>query len=164
MSVNRYDASTGELTNIASGQRTWVGTQAAYKAAKQAGTLPNNAIIAITDDEVDHNHYSTEETETGMYWIDGKPIYRKVFTGLSLPNNTSALYNLDTPNIQTIINTSGYITDSDRNFLPLSWVDTGNHIVRTYIALGSGKIVFNSNYDASQAVATVILEYTKSTD
>ena len=53
MSVNRYDASTGELTNIASGQRTWVGTQEAYKTAKQAGTLPNNAIIAITDDEQD---------------------------------------------------------------------------------------------------------------
>lgn len=78
MSVNRYDPTTGSLTNIAAGQRTWVGTQAAYKAAKQAGTLPNNAIIAITDDEVDHNHYSTDEVETGMYWIDGKPIYRKV--------------------------------------------------------------------------------------
>lgn len=53
MSVNRYDASTGELTNIASGQRTWVGTKAAYNAAKQAGTLPNNALICITDDEND---------------------------------------------------------------------------------------------------------------
>ena len=89
MSVNRYDASTGELINIASGQRTWVGTQAAYKAAKQAGTLPNNAIIAIIDDEVDHNHYSTDEVETGMYWIDGKPIYRKVINCGALPNNAA---------------------------------------------------------------------------
>jgi hypothetical protein len=93
MSVNKYNASTGELTNIASGQRTWVGTQAAYKAAKQAGTLPNNAIIAITDDEVDHNHYSTDEVETGMYWIDGKPIYRKVLTitGSALKTDFSAM-------------------------------------------------------------------------
>ena len=78
MSVNIYDKDAGTLTALASGQRIWVGTQVAYKAAKQAGILPNNAIIAITDDEQDHNRYSTEETETGMYWIDGKPIYRKV--------------------------------------------------------------------------------------
>lgn len=51
MSLNKYNATTGELENIASGQRTWVGTKAAYDAAKQAGTLPLNALICITDDE-----------------------------------------------------------------------------------------------------------------
>ena len=78
MSVNRYNASTGILENIAAGQRTWVGTKAAYDAAKIAGTLPANAIIAITDDSMD-NSYSTDEILTGKFWIDGKPIYRKVF-------------------------------------------------------------------------------------
>ena len=53
MSVNIYDKDAGTLTALASGQRTWVGTKAAYDAAKQAGTLPNNAIITITDDEDD---------------------------------------------------------------------------------------------------------------
>ena len=53
MSLNKYNATTGELENIASGQRTWVGTRAAYDAAKQAGTLPLNALICITDDEDD---------------------------------------------------------------------------------------------------------------
>ena len=53
MSVNKYNSTTGELENIASGQRTWVGTKAAYDAAKSAGNLPNNALICITDDEDD---------------------------------------------------------------------------------------------------------------
>ena len=32
--------------------------------------------------------YSTTEINTGMKWIDGKPIYRKVVDFGSLPNNT----------------------------------------------------------------------------
>lgn len=125
MSVNRYDASTGELTNIASGQRTWVGTQAAYKAAKQAGTLPNNAIIAITDDEQDHNHYSTEETETGMYWIDGKPIYRKVIetTSPTAVNIDTIIYSMG--GIDSFIDMFGYVINPSygtyNQFMPLNW-------------------------------------------
>lgn len=55
MSVNRYNASTGELTSLATGSRTWIGTREAYDQAKQAGTLPNNCLIAITDDEHSRN-------------------------------------------------------------------------------------------------------------
>ena len=51
MSVNKYNASTGKLTNLASGSRTWIGTKAAYEAEQQAGTLPTDAIICITDDD-----------------------------------------------------------------------------------------------------------------
>ncbi len=50
MSVNKYNATTGELENIASGQRTVIYTKAAYDAAKQAGTLPTNCMVVITDD------------------------------------------------------------------------------------------------------------------
>ena len=50
MSLNKYDASTGTLTTLANGQRIWLGTKAAHDAAEAAGTLPNNCLIAITDD------------------------------------------------------------------------------------------------------------------
>ena len=49
MSVNKYSTTDG-LVTLANGSRMWVGTQAAHDAAKQAGTLPNNCLIAITDD------------------------------------------------------------------------------------------------------------------
>ena len=53
MSLNTYNAQTQSLTNIASGSRTWIGTKAEHDAARQAGTLPLNAMICITDDEDD---------------------------------------------------------------------------------------------------------------
>ena len=72
MSVQYYDKDTGTLTTLASGQRTWVGTKAAYEAEKQAGTLPNNCIIVITDDEVAMDTTPTEGspvavTSGGLY-------------------------------------------------------------------------------------------------
>lgn len=80
MSVNKYNSQAGTLETLASGSRIWIGSEAAYQSEKQAGTLPSSCMICITDDEVDTCHYSTDETFTGMYWIDGKPIYRKILT------------------------------------------------------------------------------------
>ena len=53
MSVNRYDSTSGTLTSLAAGSRTWIGTKAAYEAEKQAGTLPTNCLVVITDDETE---------------------------------------------------------------------------------------------------------------
>lgn len=50
MSLNKYNSSTGVLENIASGQRAVIYTKAAYEAAKQAGTLPADTLVMITDD------------------------------------------------------------------------------------------------------------------
>lgn len=50
MSLNKYNSSTGVLENIASGQRVVIYTKAAYEAAKQAGTLPADTLVMITDD------------------------------------------------------------------------------------------------------------------
>jgi len=113
MSVNIYDKDAGTLTALASSQRTWIGTKSSYDAAKTAGTLPNNAIIAITDDEQDHNHYSTDEVETGMYWIDGKPIYKKVLTitGSALKTDFSAMQLIT--GVDTLIKGDAMIGRSD---------------------------------------------------
>lgn len=175
MSVNKYNASTGELTNIASGQRTWVGTQAAYKAAKQAGTLPNNAIIAITDDEVDHNHYSTEETETGMYWIDGKPIYRKVIDVGWGPNGTTStpasitvphnISNLDEVISYEMLGTS-YPSQSSTvkgNRWTVPWITSGGAAYHdTY--LNSTSIILTATQNTNLWYFKAIIEYTKTTD
>ena len=167
MSVNKYDASTGELTNIASGQRTWVGTQEAYKAAKQAGTLPNNAIIAITDDEQDHNHYSTEETETGMYWIDGKPIYRKVQNLGSFTTNDTVILPHNITNLDNIISTQGIAKNSSSNiYIDLPYAYNPNNSAVQTISVevnGSNIKVFCRNIGTGFS-GFAIIEYTKTTD
>lgn len=58
MSVNQYDASTGTIKTLASGQRIWIGTKVAHDNARQAGKLPKNCLIAVTDDE---NDYITDQ-------------------------------------------------------------------------------------------------------
>ena len=111
--------------------------------------------------------YSTDETLTGKTWIDGKPIYRKVFTGIAS--------NIDqAENIATISNVSSVV--SVRNLQKASnagWYENWGY-ARTqsseiestaYFDIDTGKLyqshknsVFNSQ------PYTVILEYTKTTD
>lgn len=180
MSVNRYDASTGELVTLASGTRTWIGTKAAYEAARSAGTLPNNCLIAITDDEVDHNHYSTEETETGMYWIDGKPIYRRAYT-FTTPSTiattrTQYRFDLDFSHtlIDSIIKMETFLRYSNSN--GTGWANgcwnesTNNCFTGTLLECGnsaSANMKFlcsmAGGHFASQPLILVI-EYTKTTD
>ena len=50
MSVNKVNKTTGELVTLANGTRMWIGTQSAHDAAVQAGTMPNNCMVCITDE------------------------------------------------------------------------------------------------------------------
>ena len=50
MSINKYTTAQG-LVTLANGSRMWVGTKAAYEAARQAGTMPTDVLVAIIDDE-----------------------------------------------------------------------------------------------------------------
>lgn len=78
MSVNKYDHNSGQLTTLASGSRTWIGTKEAYESAKQAGTLPLNAIIMITNDEDDT--IATEVIEDDSRAVSGGAVYSYVDT------------------------------------------------------------------------------------
>ena len=51
MSVNLFK--DGELINIAAGSRVWIGTKEAHAQAVAAGTMPNNCIVCITDDNTE---------------------------------------------------------------------------------------------------------------
>lgn len=53
MSTNLYNKDTGELCTLSGSVRTWIGSKAAHTAAVNAGTLPSNCLIAITDDAIE---------------------------------------------------------------------------------------------------------------
>ena len=59
-------------------------------------SVTKNDMHPVTSNAVaESKSYSTTETLTGGTWIDGKPIYRKVFTGLNYGNVTvNTWYNL----------------------------------------------------------------------
>ena len=102
--------------------------------------------------------YSTTETWTGGYWIDGKPIYRKVFDNGSWA--TSLDFDASSLNIETLIKTDVIGTDnsggSGNRWLINSVVNNGIIYFRTS---DQHIIVTNEKYKRY-----AILEYTKTTD
>ena len=95
-------------------------------------------------------NYTTEEQKTGGTWIDGKPIYRKVITGLNISTSTSYVNLMSVGAIDTIIRTSGMTTSNKTNFALDSVVNGSNIQIRTTYS--------------TQGINTVIIEYTKTTD
>lgn len=112
------------------------------------------------------NNYSTEETFTGKYWINGKPIYRKVIDIGVLPNNT--ILEIDTGLDSTIvrpINMHGYAYNSTSGaFLMLPYlIDGDGSIYLAYIA-STSKFRITTTTDRTHLNAYIVLEYTKTTD
>ena len=101
--------------------------------------------------------YSTTETDTGKTWIDGKPIYRKVFDGLNIAVASDAWRSVvqldETPDTlidcQDVNSTNSgvgsiYITNTVRFYL--------NPTTKNINGLGS----YYTTY-----IHTLIVEYTK---
>lgn len=113
---------------------------------------------AFENDEV----YSENEVKIGT-WIDGKPLYRKVFTITNLTSSNTNLVDVSGLSIDfakisgTIITSTGAkfpinLYDSASNYSVIILSDAG--YIRGRAAIGSGTL--------SECV--VILEYTKTTD
>ena len=106
--------------------------------------------------------YSTEEVNTGKTWIDGKPIYRKVFS----TTISGSLVQIDTSNlnIDKLLNAGyGYCVDTNNNMtsIPYNW--NSQYYINIYYNISQQKICVNSSgYNGSTAVFAI--EYTKTTD
>ena len=89
-------------------------TKADAEAALANGDIADGEFVSTVDTVADtgdkfnksYLSYSTEETLTGGTWIDGKPIYRKVLTGLhySLTGASWNATNIDMTGIETLVN------------------------------------------------------------
>lgn len=101
--------------------------------------------------------YSTEETRVGT-WIDGRPLYRKVVTGVSGERNVWK-------SIEKI--------DSAQLVCATGYVDTGGSSGRIVIPNMSSHVAITSSYDVSVYISVdtmvnlptcVMCIYTKTTD
>ena len=105
------------------------------------------------------NSYSTTEMLTGGTWIDGKPIYRKVFDNGSWA--TSLDFDASSLNIETLIKTDVIGSDSSggngNRWLINSVVDNGIIYIQT-----SNQHIIVRNANTYKRYA--IIEYTKTTD
>lgn len=110
--------------------------------------------------------YSTTEVKTGDVWIDGKPIYRKVFTGTSPATAYSYVSNFITiTNVGYIVNFFGEVGNQPINSIRPASDSTINARYTAWITRnGSTGLdgVFGSS--AVNTLYTITIEYTKTTD
>ena len=107
------------------------------------------------------NSYSTTETFTGEYWIDDKPIYRKVFDrGSSMDSFSHNIQNVD--NIW-INNDKTVRIHSSGNSLPING-GTSNSNISTSCYANSTTVTINNMASVSPNQVYVCVEYTKTTD
>ena len=117
---------------------------------------------AIREFYVRNNTYSTEERLTGGYWIDGKPIYRKVWKIDNFTDNMSfsgGLSNVET--VLTLYGTSYAVSQTIYSQFPRN--SAGNYFGAIY-QISTDTIQFNNYAGYSGSKVLLILEYTKSTD
>lgn len=110
--------STPQLNEMPTNVEKIYPTKADADAALANGDIADGEFVSTVDtvtetgDKFDKTYlsYSTEETLTGGTWIDGKPIYRKVLTGLSY-SFTGAAWNgtnIDMAGVDTLINVRAF--------------------------------------------------------
>lgn len=130
----------------------------------------NNIIVKIDDDDyvirkvgvVTSKQYSKEETFTGMYWVDGKPIYRKVYCYDSITFTSGEhTLNIDLPNLDCVtgFKYSMWYPTLSRWYVNWDTIDAHNTtITSTICKIGSG------GGNTTFTRASFVFEYTKTTD
>ena len=118
-----------------------------------------------TSTEISKNRiYSTDETDTGKIWIDGKNIYRKVIDCGALPNNTVKNVPIDITNLNKIIDLTITTTDiMTGETIQLPYAQIGGHVVEAYRQTNSIRLITTSDW-SMYTETFAVLEYTKTTD
>ena len=113
------------------------------------------------------NTYSTEEVRIGT-WIDGKPLYRKVFTGtkVSGSNTTINISELNVDHIYFYGSITGNADGSGGTYeFPLNYYETSTAYIRVNLHRKYSNFTIKSS-DGTYFNGTfnLIIEYTKTTD
>lgn len=109
--------------------------------------------------------YSTDEINTGDTWINGKPIYRKVFNGIK---SGSLQFNISNLNIDEVTYAYGNLhveEGVDNQFRHVPSYGSSANYVSYEVQLNNGILsIGGTNGAYSQGKVTFVLEYTKTTD
>lgn len=109
-------------------------------------------------------NYSTSEVDTGVKWIDGKTIYRKVITtNLTSTSNriVRTLSSLGLNNIGTIIELNSFLQGNPKE---QDYYAGSDDRLRTLINNEGLTIEVGNSYPTRPVTIYTIVEYTKTTD
>lgn len=137
-----------------------------YSAVAVVDRVADGNLNPVTSNAVANAlSYSTDETPTGGKWIDGKPIYRKVWTG----TYNAGRYTDILPEGLIMISITGYIKysqDSGTRY----WVinapqNSSNNVYFASVWYNSaGFVQFEVQGPFAGNDSVIIFEYTKTTD
>lgn len=76
--------------------------------------------------------YSTDETDTGMTWINGEKIYRKVFSGNIVSSETAwtNFINASGSNIKQLVKLQGFFKEATGNILAFPRYETNQYFIQ----------------------------------
>ena len=124
-----------------------------------AGEQANTTAIGTNTSSISAlQTFDTDETNTGMKWIDDKDIYRKVLTGTSETGTISIT--VLTLYIEQLTDVRIFVKDNDDVLYGIGY-RYSNTLVYWNISSGSLNIVLGSTAPATPVSYVVILEYTK---
>ena len=126
--------------------------------------VPFSRSIVVDNDEIYNQNimnYSTSEIRIGT-WIDGKPLYRKVYK-TTTPSATASTQSVITLSNQNIVKIEGLFSLSSTQKIPINFYDGTNYLF-TYQS-SSTALSMKTNYtNGLNKDVYITLEYTKTTD
>lgn len=169
--VNGYSVVAGGLAGyVASnpglrvGETTHSKQKAVYIYIKATSGLEENQQENVLNDTKNYinnsNSYSTDEVKTGGKWIDGKPIYRKVFYSATNWANGETLGNIE--NLDTVITISSTSQHNNGNWF--TSYDEPNLENIAFVTQDGNVIITRVGSYLNNLKGLVIVEYTKTTD
>jgi hypothetical protein len=107
------------------------------------------------------NAYSTEETFTGKYWIDGKKIYRRIYTGnLPTTSDWKILFTLP-PGYTEITDTHITFKNTYGTFYKGPYYEDNEYYVLLSIEANNTRGVYIKAKGFNGFPYTIVIEYTK---
>ena len=107
-----------------------------------------------------HFDYSTSETVVGK-WINNEPLYRKVISLGTLPNNRTSSVPHGITNLSQIVSIRGIASAANGSTIPLPFVDDSSKNADILLDAGTESVRVITKTDKSAFTGYAILEYTK---
>jgi len=163
---DNFASKSTAIRNDVTNQQNIIGTLSMGNNKVTDVAAPTNNNDAANKSYVDLRtvDYSTNEQATGLKWIDGKPIYRKTFTG-TITAAANAITSTPVPLVsENLVNCGGWVaaynnTNSAR--IQLGYYYSGAFFASIYLDTNNLNIISQSNSPRSNAQYQVWVEYTK---
>ena len=131
------------------------------KIGSETISTVEDALQRLSDKSYSYS-YSTNETFTGKYWVDGKKIYSKIINVPAQAVGTKVPIDLSSLNISIPISIKGMLKFDANYYVPVSASDESTNELNVYVMIQDNKL--NINTGAQRAIfdgSFIILEYTK---